>query len=155
MDRGIRVLLDPVFSNTMGPWGLVGPKRFSALPCALEDVPEVDAVCISHNHYDHLDVETIKKLYAGRKRDMHFFCGLNIKSWFIASGVEEKDITELDWWHGVDMKVANVGQVRLICTPSQHFSGRSISDRGHALWCSWVVEEMGTTSPHKLYFAGI
>jgi len=152
--RGVRIFADPVFSPRVGPWGVVGPKRFSPFPCTLEDVPEVDAVIISHDHYDHLDVDTIKKLYALRKRPMHFFCGLNIKSWFIASGIAKEDVTELDWWNGVEMKVPDIGSVRLTCTPSQHFSGRTGIDGGHTLWCSWVIEELHTEPLHKLYFAG-
>jgi N-acyl-phosphatidylethanolamine-hydrolysing phospholipase D len=152
--RGVRILLDPVFSERVGPWGMVGPKRFSPTPCALEEVPEVDAVVISHNHYDHLDVETVKALYAARKRDLHFFCGLNIKAWFVSCGIAERDVTELDWWDGVELRVKDTGSVMVTCTPSQHFSGRGVSDGGHALWCSWVFEEVKTESLRKLYFAG-
>ncbi|KAE9983675.1 hypothetical protein EG328_009632 [Venturia inaequalis] len=123
--RGVRILADPVFAERVGPWGLVGPKRFSPTPCKLEEVPEVDAVIISHNHYDHLDVDTIKHLYSSRKRPIHFFCGLNVRSWFIASGIEPEDVTELDWWDSVEIKVTDIGSVRLTCTPAQHFSGRT------------------------------
>lgn len=152
--RGVRILADPVFAERVGPWGLVGPKRFSPAPCSLEEVPEVDAVIISHNHYDHLDVDTIKHLYKSRTRPIHFFCGLNVRAWFIASGIAPEDVTELDWWDGVEIKVAEIGSARLICTPAQHFSGRTGLDGGHALWCSWVVEEMHTEHLRKLYFAG-
>lgn len=152
--RGVRILADPVFAERVGPWGLVGPKRFSPPPCKLEEVPEVDAVIISHNHYDHLDVDTIKHLYSSRKRPIHFFCGLNVRAWFIASGIAPEDVTELDWWDGVEIKVAEIGSVRLICTPAQHFSGRTGMDGGHALWCSYVLEEMNTEHLRKLYFAG-
>lgn len=123
--RGVRILADPVFAERVGPWGMVGPKRFSPTPCKLEEVPEVDAVIISHNHYDHLDVDTIKYLYSSRKRPLHFFCGLNVRSWFIASGIAPEDVTELDWWDGVEIKVEDTGSVRLTCTPAQHFSGRT------------------------------
>jgi N-acyl-phosphatidylethanolamine-hydrolysing phospholipase D len=153
-ERGVRILLDPVFAEQMGPLAKLGPKRFSPLPCVLEDVPEVDLVLISHNHYDHLDVDAVKRLYAGRKRDMHFFCGLNTKAWFLACGIDEKDVTELDWWDEVEVKIKDVGSVKLVCTPAQHASSRTPTDRSHALWCSWAVEEMGLESPKKLYFAG-
>ncbi|TID19742.1 hypothetical protein E6O75_ATG07080 [Venturia nashicola] len=152
--RGVRILADPVFAERVGPWGLVGPKRFSPTPCKLEEVPEVDAVIISHNHYDHLDVDTIKHLYSSRKRPIHFFCTLNVRSWFIASGIAPEDVTELDWWDGVEIKVTHIGSVRLTCTPAQHFSGRTGLDGGHALWCSYVIEETHTKHLRKLYFAG-
>jgi N-acyl-phosphatidylethanolamine-hydrolysing phospholipase D len=152
-DRGVRMLLDPVFAERVGPWGMVGPRRFSPTPCRLEDLPEVDAVVISHNHYDHLDVETVKALYASRK-DLHFFCALNTKSWFVASGVAEKNVTELDWWDSAELEVKDVGTVKLTCTPAQHTSGRGISDHDNMLWCSWVIEETATEPLRKLYFAG-
>jgi len=146
--------LDPVFAERVGPWGMVGPKRFSPLPCKLEDLPEVDVVVISHNHSDHLDVDAIRSLYTSRKRPIHFFCGLRIKAWFIASGIAQEDVTELDWWDGVEVKVADVGSIRLTCTPAQHFSGRTGIDAGQALWTSWVVEELNTEHARRLYFAG-
>ena len=153
--RGIRILLDPVFANQMGPWAKMGPKRFSPLPCSLDDVPEVDAVLISHNHYDHLDVDVVKTLYANRTKDIHFFCGLNTKAWFLSCGLAETDVTELDWWEGVELRVKDVGSVNISCTPSQHWSGRKGTDNANALWCSWVVEETETEPSHKLYFSGI
>jgi N-acyl-phosphatidylethanolamine-hydrolysing phospholipase D len=152
-ERGVRILLDPVFAEKVGPWGVIGPKRFSPTPCKLEDLPDVDAVVISHNHYDHLDIDTVKSLYAARK-GLHFFCGLNNKSWFVASGIADKDVTELDWWDDVELEVDGIGKVKLTCTPAQHASARGISDRDKTLWCSWVVEEIATEALRKLYFAG-
>jgi N-acyl-phosphatidylethanolamine-hydrolysing phospholipase D len=152
-ERGVRVLLDPVFAERVGPLGMVGPRRFSPAPCRLEDLPEVDAVVISHNHYDHLDIDTVKSLYAS-KPGLHFFCGLNSKSWFVSSGIAEKDVTELDWWDSAELEVNSIGNVKLTCTPAQHGSARGISDQNKALWCSWVVEEIATDASHKLYFAG-
>jgi N-acyl-phosphatidylethanolamine-hydrolysing phospholipase D len=152
-ERGVRILLDPVFAERVGPWGVVGPKRFSPTPCSLQALPEVDAVVISHNHYDHLDIDTVKSLYASRP-GLHFFCGLNNKSWFVLSGIADEDVTELDWWDSAELEVNGIGNVRLTCTPAQHASARGISDRDKTLWCSWVIEEIGTNSLRKLYFAG-
>jgi L-ascorbate metabolism protein UlaG (beta-lactamase superfamily) len=154
INRGVRILLDPVFATQMGPWARFGPKRFSPLPCELEEVPEVDLVLISHNHYDHLDVDTVRQLYANRTRDIHFFCGLNTREWFVSSGVSADHVTELDWWDEVEVAVEGIGVVKLVCTPAQHASARTPSDRNHALWCSWVIEHATSESPKKLYFAG-
>jgi N-acyl-phosphatidylethanolamine-hydrolysing phospholipase D len=152
-ERGVRILLDPVFAEKVGPWGMVGPRRFSPTPCNLDDMPEIDAIVISHNHYDHLDIDTVKKMYSLRQ-GLHFFCALNTKSWFVSSGIAEKDVTELDWWDSAELEVQGIGSIKFTCTPAQHASGRGISDHDNALWCSWVVEEVATEPLHKLYFAG-
>ena len=156
--RGVRILCDPVFSERTSPVKFLGPKRYTPTPCSLEELPEVDAVIISHDHYDHLDHATILHLHKRRKDQIHFFCALGNASWFHGCGIPTSQVTELDWWDGVNVSVDGVGTARLICTPSQHFSGRSGWDRGSTLWCSWAVQE-GTTeqnsqSVHKLYFAG-
>lgn len=139
--RGVRILLDPVFSERMSPVSFLGPKRFSPPPCSIDELPEVDLVLISHNHYDHLDLHTIQQIYERRRGKVHFFCGLGIKKWFHGIGVRDDDVSELDWWHGVKVDVADVGSVELTCTPAQHASGRSLFDLGEALWCSWVIIE--------------
>lgn len=152
--RGVRIMLDPVFADQMGPWASLGPKRFSPLPCKLEEVPEVDLVLISHNHYDHLDVDVVKHLNAARKNKVHFFCGLNTKKWFISCGVPGDNVTELDWWDEVEVSVESVGTVKLVCTPAQHGSKRTPSDGNHSLWCSWIVQHSGAQEQKKLFFAG-
>jgi N-acyl-phosphatidylethanolamine-hydrolysing phospholipase D len=153
--RGIRMLVDPVFCERMGPTGFIGPKRFSSPPCQLEDLPEVDVVLISHNHYDHLDLHTVKSLYFDkhRGRPLHFFCGLGTKKWFASCGIREEHVTEMDWWDEVEVAVKDVGSFKLACTPSQHASRRSAWDECRMLWCSWVIEEL-SSSPNKLFFAG-
>jgi N-acyl-phosphatidylethanolamine-hydrolysing phospholipase D len=160
-ERGIRILFDPVFSERMSPVSFAGPKRFVQLPCKLEEVPFVDLVVISHNHYDHLDLSTIKYVYEKRgKGEVHFLCGLGLKKWFISCGIAASDITELDWWDARRVNVSSFGSVDLICTPSQHDSARTTSDKGQTLWCSWVLEETFETDsaqaspPKKLFFAG-
>lgn len=144
----------------MSPVSFLGPKRFRPPPCGLEEVPEVDVVAISHNHYDHLDLGTVKKLYfelGGKERGLHFLCGLGTKEWFTGIGVKESDVSELDWWEGVEVRLpGQEGGVKVTCTPSQHFCGRSPFDMGKALWCSWVFEELKDDNEmgKKLYFAG-
>lgn len=160
ISRGMRILCDPVFSERTSPVQFIGPKRYTPTPCSIEELPDVDVVIISHNHYDHLDYATIMSLYARRKDQIHFFCALGIASWFHACGIPAKQVTELDWWNSVSVDVADVGAITLTCTPSQHFSGRGILDRGKTLWCSWALQEgagqKGRTPDklHKLFFAG-
>ncbi|RMY73386.1 hypothetical protein D0864_10232 [Hortaea werneckii] len=122
--RGIRVLCDPVFSERTSPVQWLGPKRYTPPPCALEELPEVDVVCISHNHYDHLDYATVRHIYSRQGGgEVHFVAGLGNKKWF----------------------TRHVG-----CQEDEHGSGRSINDQGQTLWCSWAIESNG----RKLYFAG-
>ncbi|KAK7512463.1 beta-lactamase superfamily domain-containing protein [Phyllosticta citriasiana] len=155
--RGIAILLDPVFSDRMSPVSFAGPKRFTPPPCALQELPEVDIVLISHNHYDHLDVATIRFIHERGKGHARFLCGLGVKSSLLSMGVGNEEVLELDWWDGVEVGVGDA-KARLVCTPSQHFSGRSIWDAGCGLWCSWIIEELpghDIKGPgKKLYFAG-
>lgn len=116
-------------------------QRYTPTPCTLQAVPDVDIVAISHNHYDHLDVETIRQLYQARKGSIHFFCPLGNVPWFLSMGVDRDEVTELDWWQAVRVDVAGAGSIHLTCTPSQHVSGRIFLDMMKTLWCSWVVEE--------------
>lgn len=154
--RGIRILIDPVFCQRMGPTSFTGPKRFIDPPCLLEDVPEADVVCISHNHYDHLDLSAIKTLYFDKRRaqPLHFVCGLGTKTWFVSCGIQEEHVTEMDWWDEAEVVVEAVGSLKLVCTPSQHSSRRSAWDDCKMLWCSFVIEELGSTPSRRLYFAG-
>jgi N-acyl-phosphatidylethanolamine-hydrolysing phospholipase D len=164
--RGVRILLDPVFSERMSPVSFLGPKRFSPTPCSIEELPDVDLVVISHDHYDHLDLHTVRWLYERHRGRIHFFGGLGLERWFHSIGVREEDVSVLDWWHGVRVEVAGVGSVDLFCTPAQHFSGRSPFTMGATLWCSWVILEPSQEnsngsrvsedglSRRKLYFSG-
>lgn len=158
--RGIRVLFDPVFSERTSPFSFLGPKRYTPTPCSMEELPDIDAVIISHNHYDHLDHATILYLHERMKTQIQFFCALGNASWFHACGIPMAQVTELDWWDGVNFDVEAVGSLSLTCTPSQHNSGRGVLDRAKTLWCSWAMQETTlqadstTTNLHRLYFAG-
>ncbi|CAK7207961.1 Protein-lysine N-methyltransferase efm4 [Sporothrix eucalyptigena] len=163
--RGLRFLMDPVFAKRMGPAQLVGPKRFSPTPCTLDELPLVDAICISHNHYDHLDICTVKHLYADKAQKrtaaglppLHIFCGLGSKKWFVHScGIRPEHVTEMDWWDEVNVSsqdAAVSGTVRLVCTPSQHDSRRSPGDLNQMLWCSFVLLLAGP-APASVFFSG-
>ncbi|KAF2109535.1 beta-lactamase superfamily domain-containing protein [Lophiotrema nucula] len=157
-ERGMRVLLDPVWSERVGPYGMVGPVRFTPPPCEVEDLPEVDAVLISHDHYDHLDSPTLKRLMVKQKDDLRFFCGLGVKSVLVAQGVgiKEDQVTEMDWWDGITLAKEGVGSMELICTPAQHRSGRKPWNFDGTLWCSWIVQDTREKQeePKRLFFAG-
>ncbi|KAK5352799.1 hypothetical protein LTR07_004818 [Exophiala xenobiotica] len=154
--RGINILCDPVFSERTSPFTWLGPKRYTPTPCTLQellDSVEIDAVLISHNHYDHADEETLKAIYAKRKSNVHFLAGLHNARWLSGFGIDRSHITELDWWDGVEIEVGNAGTVRITCTPTQHFSSRWINDRDHDLWCSYAIHDLNDGGK-KLYFAG-
>ena len=160
--RGVRILLDPVFSERTSPVSWAGPKRYSPTPCTLDEIPDVDLIIISHDHYDHMDSATLSAVYTRRKGHVHFLVGLGNASRLRGFGIAAQDVTELDWWDSVHV-VANVGSLNITCTPSQHTSGRAIWDQGSTLWCSWVLECGGCddtpknsqSSPNrKIFFAG-
>jgi len=155
--RGLRILFDAVFSERTSPVTWAGPKRYTPLPCSVDDLPEVDIIATSHDHYDHMDLVTIKQIcarqYKAGKR-IHFFAGLNNARHLLAAGagIGRDEITECDWWDSHGINLPGVGRVELTCTPTQHFSGRGLLDRGQSLWCSWVIVDK--ISNKKLYFAG-
>lgn len=150
-ERGIRILYDPVFSERTSPVGFLGPKRYTPTPCTIPELPEIDIVCISHNHYDHLDIHTVSELYRIRKEKLHFFVPLNDKAWFIKNVCPASQITELDWWDSCKATVKDLGSVTITSTPTQHTTRRTALDTDASLWCSWILE---TSNRRKLFFAG-
>lgn len=168
--QGFRVLFDPVFSERCSPFTWLGPKRYTEVPCQIEDIPIVDAVVISHNRYDHMDHPTIMKIKA-KHPNVHFFVPLGNKKWFAASGIHE-GVTELDWWQERDMSLAPVASkpsvsktdvgtdsaaekshsitARIGCLPCQHTSARTAFDKGLTLWASWSIESGGK----RVWFGG-
>jgi L-ascorbate metabolism protein UlaG (beta-lactamase superfamily) len=135
-------LTDPVFSQRVSPVQWLGPKRFHPVPMDIDEIEEIEAVIISHNHYDHLDEASIKQL---KDRVHNFIVPLGIGNKLIAWGVDKNKITQLDWWENIKLD-----EVELIATPAQHFSGRGITDRDKTLWSSWVIRNQR----HSLYFSG-
>jgi L-ascorbate metabolism protein UlaG (beta-lactamase superfamily) len=139
---GYRVLVDPVWSDRCSPSRAVGPQRMHDVPVLLEALPAVDAVVISHDHYDHLDIDTIVALAHSQRAPfvVPLGIGAHLRKW----GIPESRIVELDWHEG-----HRIGDLTLICTPARHFSGRLFS-RDTTLWASWVIS--GPT--HKAFFGG-
>lgn len=138
---GVRILVDPVFSNYASPVPFT-IKRFQAPLFDLDNLPAVDVVLISHDHYDHLDYRTIKAL---KQQNPRFVVPLGVGAHLSRWGISETRIDELDWWQQL-----SIGEVSLISTPAQHFSGRGLRNRNSTLWSSWVVA--GTQQ--KLFFSG-
>ncbi len=139
---GARVLTDPVWSERVSPSEWIGPKRFFAPPVALEDLPELDAVVVSHDHYDHLDMPTIVALAA---RGARFFVPLGVGAHLEKWGVAASRIEELDWGES-----RASGRLTLTLTPARHFSGRGLFDRDETLWGSWVL----AGPSHRVYYSG-
>lgn len=135
-------LIDPVFSDRASPVQWAGPKRFHKTPIALEDLPPIEGVILSHDHYDHLDVATIEYLAKDVKR---YFVPLGVRSRLLAMGVPADRVTELDWWQS-----AEHDGVKLTATPAQHFSGRTLGDRDRTLWASWVVQ----SGDQRIFYSG-
>lgn len=151
---GLRVLFDPVFDSHCAPMKNDLYKRYTDVPCQIAELPFVDAVCISHSHYDHLSVDSVKEI-SGRFPAAHFFVGLGLKDWFVQTGLGEQSVTECDWWEDVDLTLTPKKEgekeamaetttpepitARVSCLPCQHSSGRSGFDRDKTLWCSWAV----------------
>ena len=139
---GYRVLTDPVWSRRCSPSQRVGPERMHPVPAPLESLPAVDAVVISHDHYDHLDIDTVLAL--ARTQRAPFFVPLGVGAHLRTWGIPDERIVELDWGqHG------SVGDLTLICTPARHFSGRFLT-RNTTLWASWAA--VGPS--HRVYFGG-
>jgi L-ascorbate metabolism protein UlaG (beta-lactamase superfamily) len=142
--EGLRVLTDPVWGPRASPSAFAGPKRFHPVPVTLAQLPPLDAVIVSHDHYDHLDYPTILEL---ARMKVPFYTSLGVGAHLEAWGVPPERITELDWWESATLPR---GELRLTAAPSQHFSGRGLGDRNRTLWSSFVVE-----SPrHKVFFSG-
>ena len=147
----VNVLTDPVFSHRCSPSQWVGPARYTEPPCQISDLPKIDVVIISHNHYDHLDYDTIKQLGNGTK----YFVPLGNKKWFTSIGFD--NVVEMDWWDETTITIANKEKLDIVCTPCQHFSSRTPFDRNATLWSSWIVRrkaEQNVRSVRTFYFAG-
>jgi L-ascorbate metabolism protein UlaG (beta-lactamase superfamily) len=141
---GLRVLTDPVWGLRASPSRLAGPKRFQPVPIALRELPAIDLVLVSHDHYDHLDYPTIREL---ARRDVPFVTSLGVGAHLQAFGVPPERITELDWWESYTLPRADLS---VTAAPSQHFSGRGLKDRNATLWSSLAIR-----SPrHAVFFSG-
>lgn len=142
--QGLNLLTDPHLTARASPLGWAGPARMMPPGLTFEQLPEIDAVLISHNHYDHLDEGTVLELHRRQPgKPPRFFVPLGLKAWFAARGIT--NVVELDWWDSVEWQ-----GVKFHAVPVQHFSSRGPFDRNATLWCGWVAQ----WPEFSLFFAG-
>ena len=133
---GLNVLTDPVFSERVSPLSFVGPKRHVPPALLPNQLPHIDLVLISHNHYDHLDDASVRALAKQSGGPPLFIVPLGIRAWMAERGI--MNVVELDWWQSPPVPAPG-GQVEVVLTPSQHWSGRGLNDRMATLWGSYAV----------------
>jgi L-ascorbate metabolism protein UlaG (beta-lactamase superfamily) len=139
--NGIIILVDPVFSGSAAPVSFM-VKRFQKPVLDLSELPKIDYILISHDHYDHLDMESIEFF---KDKDIQFVTPLGVGSHLIGWGIAKENIIEKDWW-----QEAEFTDVKFIATPAQHFSGRDGFNENETLWASWVIQ----SKKHNIYFTG-
>ncbi len=138
---GMNILTDPVWSRRVSPFTFVGPSRFRAPGVSFDDLPEIDLVLISHNHYDHMDLATLRRI--AKRWDPTIVVPLGNGEYLRDRGFA--NVREMDWWDEDEY-----GSVRIVSAPGQHFSSRALSDRNNTLWSGYVIE----TAHGDIYFAG-
>jgi L-ascorbate metabolism protein UlaG (beta-lactamase superfamily) len=140
--NGLNILTDPVWSERTSPFQFIGPKRMRQPGIRFEDLPKIDYIILSHNHYDHLDIGTLKNLY--RDHTPKIITPLGVKSYLANNEIHSA--SDLDWWQ----EFAVSDSISIQSVPAQHFSGRGFSDRDATLWCGYVIKRPGG----NIYFAG-
>jgi L-ascorbate metabolism protein UlaG (beta-lactamase superfamily) len=138
---GLNLLTDPVWSERTSPFQWAGPKRMRPPGIRLEDLPPIDVVLLSHNHYDHLDMDTLRHLHA--QHHPRFITALGVKAFLDQNGFTKTH--DLDWWQSLSL-----GSLVIEAVPAQHFSGRGLFDRDATLWCGYVIRRRNG----NIYFAG-
>lgn len=140
---GVRILTDPHFGRRASPFFFTGRTRFHPPPARIDELPPLDLVLLSHDHYDHLNTESIRELARLR---VPFVTSLGVGVRLEKLRVDPALITELDWWESLEV---HGGVMTITATPAQHFSGRGITDRNVTLWSSWVLK----TASHNVFFS--
>ena len=139
---GVNILTDPVWSTRVSPFKWTGPRRMKSPGVRFEDLPRIHLVLLTHNHYDHLDLQTMRMVWGAHHPEIIVPLGLK-------QFLEDKHIRamcEMDWWQTTELQ----NRLTITCVPAQHFSGRGLLDRDATLWCGYVV----STSAGNIYFAG-
>lgn len=160
----LRLIFDPIFSPRASPSQYAGPVRSYDPPCKLEDLPPIDAMLLSHNHFDHLDYDTVMALWRLNSAHMRFIVPLKNAQWFVDAGIPADRVTELDWWESAYLTEqgsggagGEIGQLKVSCTPAQHSSIRN-GDPDAALWAGWYLHhelpQPANSRPYRVFFAG-
>ncbi len=139
---GLNVLTDPVWSDRASPVAFAGPKRLVPPAIAFDDLPRIDVTLLSHDHYDHLDDVTVRRLIT-RFPGISWFTPIGVGQFLSSRGATT--VTEMDWWD-----TTQLGQASISCTPARHFSGRFPWNRNSTLWCGWTFR----TGNASFFFAG-
>lgn len=139
--NGLNVITDPVWSYRASPFPFMGPARYADPGVTLDDLPPIDIVLLSHNHYDHMDLATLRHI--AQKDKPRIYTGLGNTAYLARKGIE--GAIEMDWWD-----TRSDGAMLITAVPAQHFSARSVTDRNYTLWCGFVLE----VGSDRLYFAG-
>jgi N-acyl-phosphatidylethanolamine-hydrolysing phospholipase D len=145
---GLNLITDPIWSARAGPFSLLGGPRFADPGVALDDLPHLDGVLLSHGHYDHLDDRTVRALVDRYRGELPWYTPLGYGPWLRRRGV--RDVVELDWWDQVEVS-SRSGPVRLICLPVRHWTRRGLHSN-RELWASWAIAPAG--SGPRVYFGG-
>ena len=140
--HGMNILIDPVFSEMISPVSWAGSKRFSHPPVSVAQLPEIDILILSHDHYDHLDYDVICQIDPKVKQ---YVVPLGVENHLKRWKVKAEKITNMAWWEEID-----INGLTIACTPAQHFSGRKLVDSMATLWCSWVLKD----EYHKIFENG-
>ena len=140
--HGMNILFDPVFSKRSSPISFVGPKRFSELPITVDELPLIDILIISHDHYDHLDAQSIKKI---DNKVRKYIVPLGVDKHLEAWNVDKSKIQSMSWWEELE-----INGLTIACTPTRHFSNRQIFDVTRTLYASWVLKDEN----HQIYESG-
>jgi|TARA_B110000444_G_scaffold258249_1_gene298656 L-ascorbate metabolism protein UlaG (beta-lactamase superfamily) len=141
-NKDLNILTDPHLTKRASPISFAGPKRYTKVGMKLEELPPIDLVTISHNHYDHLDLKSVKWI-AKKNPNAVFLVPLGVKQWFLNQSIE--NVIELDWWDQYQMK-----NTQITFTPVQHWSSRTIFDRNQSLWGGWFIKN----NDHSLIHLG-
>ncbi|RUO41525.1 hypothetical protein CWE22_05005 [Pseudidiomarina aestuarii] len=139
--KGVNVLTDPILTDRASPFSFAGPERLQPAPAKVAELPPIEMVIISHNHYDHLDTETITALGP----DVTYLVPLGLTEWFTDLGIPAANVHTFDWW-----QAQQFGAVSATATPSQHWSARSLWDKNDSLWVSWHL----AIGDWQVWFAG-
>lgn len=147
----LNLLTDPIWSKRCSPFSFLGPKRRHEAPLALENLPDIDIVLISHDHYDHLDRKTVRELQR-KNPEITWVVPIGVKRRLQKMGM--RHIIEMEWWQEVHLGMKGE-EVVLTAVPSQHFSGRGLFDKNTTLWAGYVVDFVRPNKQEKrLYFVG-